>query len=409
VPGLVLLLLVAGCLVPHRAAGQRAGAGQGAEREQTEARLQALQQQIREDQRRLKQAAAAETSARERLSQLQREIALREELVATYRERQAQLRAEQRRLQASLGRMTNRMDALRAEYRRRATHAYKYGRLHDLALILSAQSINQMLIRARYLHRFAEARRKQRAVLQRTASELRAQQDDLAASRDRLDGLLAEARAERTRLERLKTDRETVIARLRSERSTLEEELEAKRASAEALEARIQELIAASEAEARGQGAGRPAPSPEKLAAYANLSADFEANQGRLPWPAEGAVTEGFGNRVDPVHGTTTYHPGILIATRPRAPVRCIFDGEVSLLDFIPGYGDYLVVRHGEYLSVYSNFSTVYVREGQAVRAGQVLGQAGTSSEPRGAGLFFAVFDKSDGEATNPTRWLANR
>ncbi len=379
-----------------------------AEREQTEARLQSLRQQIADDRQRLEQAEAAETSARERLAQIQREMALREELVSTYRQRRGQLAREARALEASLSETSDRMDALRAEYRRRAVHAYKYGRLHDLALILSAQSINQMLIRARYLHRFAEARRAQRAALEATAEELRTRQAKLAENRARTDELLAEARAERARLRRLEGDREQVIADLRARRSSLRDELERKQAAAQELEARIQKLIARAREEAAGS-VGRTAPTAEELAEYANLSASFEQNAGRLPWPAEGAVTEGYGNRVDPVHGTTTYHPGILIATRPRAPVRCVFDGEVLGLDFVPGYGDYLVVRHGDYLSVYSNFSDVGVREGQRVQAGQVLGRAGTEAQPRGVGVFFAVFDQTEGGATNPGRWLKRR
>jgi septal ring factor EnvC (AmiA/AmiB activator) len=78
----------------------------------------------------------------------------------------------------------------------------------------------------------------------------------------------------------------------------------------------------------------------------------------------------------------------------------------VAAIDFVPGYGQYLVVRHGDYLSVYSNFSDVYVTEGQSLEAGQLLGRAGTEDEPRGAGVFFAVFDKTTGEAVNPRRWL---
>jgi septal ring factor EnvC (AmiA/AmiB activator) len=75
----------------------------------------------------------------------------------------------------------------------------------------------------------------------------------------------------------------------------------------------------------------------------------------------------------------------------------------------VPGYGTYLVVRHGEYLSVYSNFSSLYVSQGETVEAGQVLGLAGTEAEPRGAGVFFAVFDRSESTSVDPTQWLSSR
>jgi septal ring factor EnvC (AmiA/AmiB activator) len=147
----------------------------------------------------------------------------------------------------------------------------------------------------------------------------------------------------------------------------------------------------------------------EQAALSANLSASFEQNKGELPWPAKGAITEGFGNRVDPVHGTKTYHPGILIATNPEEQVRAVFRGTVSGVDFVPGYGTYLVLRHGDYMSVYSNFSTLYVAQGDTVESGEVIGLSGTDDQPRGAGVFFAVFDRSKSTSVDPTTWLTAR
>ena len=99
----------------------------------------------------------------------------------------------------------------------------------------------------------------------------------------------------------------------------------------------------------------------------------------------------------------------ILIATNPEEQVRAVFRGTVSGIDFVPGYGTYLVLRHGEYLSVYSNFSSLYVSQGEQVEAGEVLGLAGTEDEPRGAGVFFAVFDRSKSTSVDPTQWLSAR
>ena len=371
------------------------------DRQATERRLEQLQAQIQQDQERLSETAEEEASAQQRLDNLAREIALRQELAATYQQRLDQLSTERDSLRTSLQRLDERLSTLKTQYQRRARHAYKYGRLHDVALILAANSINQMLIRVQYLHRFAEQRREKLSGIQQATAELQTRRDELQASQERTRELLDEVEAERANLRRLQDQRRAVIAELREQRESLQEEIERKQSAAEALEARIQEMIAASESESAT--GGRTAA---EEAAYAELSASFEENEGALPWPADGVVTESFGDRVDPVYGTTTRHPGILIATNPRASVRVVFTGEVAAIDFVPGYGQYLVVRHGDYLSVYSNFSDVYVSEGQSLEAGQLLGRAGTEEEPRGAGVFFAVFDKTTGEAVNPRRWL---
>lgn len=398
-PCLGLLLLIAGlglsAMTAHAQTDDRAA---------TEQRLEQLREQIRQDQERLSETAEEEESTRARLESLQREIAIREELASTYQQRLDELSAERDSLETSLGRLQQRLNTLKRQYRRRATHAYKYGRLHDVALILAANSINQMLIRVRYLRRFAEERRAKLSEIERATDTLQREREELQATRERTGELLEEVRAEREHLRRLQAQRQTVIAELRERRASLREEIERKQEAAQELEERVQAMIAAENAERRANER-----SASERAAYAELSASFEENRGRLPWPAEGVITEPYGDRVDPVYGTTTRHPGILIATNPEAAVRAVFSGEVVNIDFIPGYGTYLVVRHGAYMSVYSNFSTLYVTDGQQVQAGQLLGRAGTDDEPRGAGIFFAIFDTSSSGAVDPTNWLRDR
>jgi septal ring factor EnvC (AmiA/AmiB activator) len=146
------------------------------------------------------------------------------------------------------------------------------------------------------------------------------------------------------------------------------------------------------------------AADPARAAEYLELSGSFLSNQGRLPWPSQGVVIEPFGDVVNPVHGTTTPNPGVFIRTRPSDEIRAVFRGEVILVDVMPGFGRLVVVSHGDFKSLYSNFSLIYVQQGMQVEAGQVLGRAGTDAEPKGSGLFFSVFNR--GEAVDPTEWL---
>jgi septal ring factor EnvC (AmiA/AmiB activator) len=375
-----------------------------AQRRSTQKRLEQLQQQIEEEKKTLQKTRKAEEATQKKLKSLRREIALREELVSTYQTRLRQLSRERSALRDTLNTLQGRLSTLREEYRQRLVHAYKYGRLHELALLLASRSINQMLIRARYLRQFAADRREQRSAIQTAADEVRRSRKALAEKRAETRELLAEARTERENLRALERDRRAVINKLRARRSELEKEIEEKQKQAQQLERRIRKLVARANREAENASGGTARPSISE-----DLSASFQQNQGSLPWPAEGAVTVGFGNQVDPVHGTTTYHPGILIATRPETPVRAIFDGVVSGIDFVPGYGTYVVVRHGEYLSVYSNFSSLSISENQRISAGQVLGQSGTENEPRGASVFFGVVNRSTSEFVDPSRWLSSR
>ena len=400
---LLILLIGVGLSMPAPAQAQ---SDLQEERQSTQERLETLKSQIQQSESQLEETAEAEKATQERLQQLQRKIALREELVATYQQRLAELEADRGQLRDSLATFERRLDALRQEYRQRAVHAYKYSRINELALILASRSINQMLVRIRYLQRFAQERQEQRQAVQQAATEVRESRQQLEQKREQTQQLLAEARNEREHLEALEADRRQVIQKLRARRSDLKAELKQKRSQVQQLQERIEELVARAEERAASRSKEARA---ERAAASADLSASFKASRGDLRWPAEGAVTEGYGNRVDPVHGTQTFHPGIEIATQPEARVHSVFDGTVSGVDFVPGFGTYLVVRHGEYLSVYSNFSTLYVSQGESITAGQVLGRAGTENEPRGAAVFFAVFDRASNEPVDPRTWLSAR
>ncbi|WP_245846016.1 murein hydrolase activator EnvC family protein [Longibacter salinarum] len=379
------------------------------ERKNTQQRLEALKGQIESDEKRLQETTREEQATVDRLEQIRREIALREELVSTYEQRMGQLRQERSDLRDTLDVLEGQLDELRNEYRAHAVHAYKYGRLHDVALILASKSVSQMLVRVRYLRRFAEQRRAQQSAIQSAAQQFNERQRELDASQRKTERLLAEARQERQNLSQLQKDRRQVVAELRNQRSELREEIDRKERAARELEQQIRELVARAEARERRDRVSGATSAPARAADYARLSATFQQNRGSLPWPTDGAVTEGFGNRVDPVHGTETYHPGILIATNPEESVRAVFEGVVTGIDFVPGYGTYLVIRHGDYLSVYSNFSTLFVAQGDRVDTGEVIGRSGTSNEPRGAGLFFAVFDKKKNQSVDPVGWLGNR
>ncbi|MFQ5570406.1 MAG: murein hydrolase activator EnvC family protein [Rhodothermales bacterium] len=373
------------------------------ERASTEQRLHELRQQISEDEQRLSETKLAEQASLETLRDLDRKLAIRNELTRNYQRRLAELAEESDSLRRVMTELEQDLDLLKTQYRHRAIHAYKYGRLHDLALILSASSINQMLIRVRYLNRFADQRRDKLNEIEDAASELEDRRAKMVDARVQTQLLLKEAQQEQHTMERLQQDRKRVIRELQTRRTTLEGELERKQSAASNFEARIRELIAAENARRRAAETNDPAEDVN----FAGLTGSFLQNKGKLPWPSSGVVVEPFGDIVNPVHGTKTPNPGLLIATTPQAEVRSIFAGKVLSISVLPEFGRYIAIQHGEYQSVYSNFSMIYVEEGMEVEAGQVIGRSGTESEPKQAGIFFGLF--KNGVAFDPMPWLRDQ
>ena len=389
-----MLAVTCGALVP-------AGTAQTPppERAHTEERLQELRRMIESDEQRLSDAREREDANLKTLRDLDRQIALRSELTRNYRARMDELRLQQDTLVSSLNHLDGELASLKGEYQGRAVHGYKYGRMHDLALILAAESINQMLVRVSYLKRFATKRRSKLNELRTAASDIQNQRHELAMSYDRNEQLLVAAEAEQQKLAKLKKDRRRIVSKLQQERESLEEELTARKSDAQLLESRIRQIVAAQEQSRRS----RPV-STESARATAELTGSFLQNRGRLPWPSTGVVRVPFGDIINPVHGTKTPNPGLVIDTEPSAAVKSVFDGRVISVDIIPDFGTYVVIEHGDYHSVYSNFSMLYVGKNETVKSGQIIGRSGTEAEPKGAGVFFALF--KEGKPFDPRPWL---
>ncbi len=389
-----LLLLCMPGLLPAPAAAQST-------RENTEQRLRALQDQMTLDVIRISETEEMERATLQTLSDLDRQIALREELITTNQSLLAQIERSRDSLVTSMNELQEELGSHREQYQRRAIHAYKYGRLHDVALILAAESINQMLIRIRYLRRFADERRSRLTQIISAADEIESRRAQMDENVEQAQGLIAEATNEKGKLRELRGTRNKVISELKTQKASLQKDLDDKQKEADKLESLIRQIIS-------GESSRRAAPvNPVDAAANAELSGAFMASKGRLPWPAQGAVIEPFGEVVNPVYGTVTLNPGILVSTTSSAEVLAVFDGEVIDIYPMPEFGRVATVSHGEFTSLYGNLSMLYVQAGSVVRAGQVIGRSGTEAEPKGNAVFFGIFRNNS--EVDPQQWLQRR
>ena len=370
--------------------------------------LNALQEAIRQFENDLSTTASEERDALRLLDESNAEIGLREDLIRSYSQKLTELDSTRARYQRRAADTRVEVEQLRVAYQERARHAYKRGGVQDLALVLASGSINEALVRARYLRRFTERRRRQVELLLKRETELAQQELEVVEAAQRIQELIADQRDEQADLSQAKLARTSVVGELQQRKAELEAEIRRKQADAEALRARlaleIEEARKAREAAERAKG-GRGGRELRK--ATAAETGSFLQNRGQLPWPAEGTVTGQFGVRTHPVYGTKTTSPGIEMRTAEAEPVKSVFEGTVNRVFVMAGYGTCIMIAHGEYSTVYCNLSEVLVRQGQEVGVNQFIGRAGTAEQPLGPGLFFSVWDK--GEQQDPQRWLGRR
>ena len=245
----------------------------------------------------------------------------------------------------------------------------------------------------------AEAKRKAEAeAAKKRAEELARKKAEAEAAARENARRVAEAKA---REEKAKAE-----ARAAAKKSA-EEKAAAERAAREAEKARLAaERKAKAEAAAREKEVAAAKKSVEKIYVSSEdqrLSGNFESNRGRLPMPITGSyqIVHRFGaNHVDDVKGHVTLDKkGIDIKAQPGSPVRCIFDGEVSA---VFGYAGttVVIIRHGNYLSVYCDLASVSVSRGQKVSARQTIGRLGSE------GLMQFQLRRGN-EKLNPEGWLS--
>jgi murein hydrolase activator len=203
------------------------------------------------------------------------------------------------------------------------------------------------------------------------------------------------------------------LAQLQTKEQQLKKELEKKKKDAEKLQAAIQNIIK-KEMEAARLAANKPKDpqkpdikwlglTPEAM----ELSNNFAGNKGKLPWPVlKGMVTEGFGPHEHPtLKGVIVDNHGIDISTTKGALVRALFEGEVKSVGLIPGSGRYVLIRHGEFLTVYNNLSEIYVNTGDKVTTKQNIGIVAYDEEENKTVLQLQVWKGSN--KLDPQEWLS--
>ena len=138
------------------------------------------------------------------------------------------------------------------------------------------------------------------------------------------------------------------------------------------------------------------------------LSANFAGNRGRLPYPVTGphTIVASFGEQQhEELKYVRTNNNGIDILTSPGADARAVFNGEVTRIFVVPGFNNSVIVRHGNYLTVYSNLSQVYVKAGDKVSTRQAIGKIFSDAEDGNSTvLHFQLWKEKT--KLNPEPWL---
>lgn len=282
-----------------------------------------------------------------------------------------------------------------------------------ITFLFSASSFSDVTARYRYLRVFSDWRkrkmqeiskasnllgsqRRQLGSLQserrKTLSSLTENESQLRSKRDETDKVVAKLKKEGSQLQKTIDNNQRKLKKLENELDRMiiaeqKRQAEAQRKAEQAARQKRQQTASKNKKQSQGKAVEKPSASSKgnsEMAAVTSgnaesraLSGSFESNRGRLLFPVRGRYTivKGFGRQTHPdLPNVVTDNPGIDIAASEGAKARSIFEGTVSGIFSQDGYNKVVMVRHGSYISIYANLSSINVRMGEKVRANQDLG-----------------------------------
>jgi septal ring factor EnvC (AmiA/AmiB activator) len=279
--------------------------------------------------------------------------------------------------------ITKRIKELKGEYEDLIFYAYKTRNTRSKTIfIFSSKSFNQAYRRFVYLQYLTE-------YLEQTTFDLTQQTDSLKTLNKNLEiqkfeklELKEHQTDELLKLNQSKRILASILEKLNSQKDQLREDLKQKELIAEKLRRSVKEDA-----------------SKLNVSKKSKLSIDFENNKGKLPFPVKGIIASSFGQHTHSVlKNVKINNDGIEIATSPGAVVKCVHNGLVTKVLKIPGANNAVIIKHGEYFTVYSNLSDVFVNNGETISKGQDIGM------PDSRVLNFQIWYMN--KKLNPQHWL---
>lgn len=338
---------------------------------------------------------------------LQVKLSVREELI---RVTNAQVNYLIRKInlnERTISEQRKELEVLREDYAKMIQNAYASKSLQNrLMFLFSSENFQQAYKRIQYLKQYTRYRRKQGIAIAEKTQLLQQLNTTLLEEKEKKQQLVQENKSVQEQLRKERNEQQGLIKRLRQKERSLALQISKKEQEARAIDKEIDRLIKEAIA-ASNRAAGKKGEKTFELTPEAKLlAANFEANKGRLPWPLEkGVVVQRFGKQQHPVVKTTTIQSnGVTIATSPSSTVRAVFEGEVMSVVSFKGSNPSVLIRHGNYITVYKNLGKLYVKKGDKVKAKDPIGEVFTNQQTGKTEIQFSIFNNI--KVLNPQGWL---
>lgn len=403
---LVLLALLVLLVLPSNSQAQS--------KKQLENDKAKVEQEIKKLNNDLAKAKKNSRTGQQQLNLIEKKIAERTKLINNLGGQLNLLNLKMTQTEDSIALMRGQVDSMKLEYGKVVRALYRErGNLDKLVLVLDTKSYNYAYLRTKYFRDYSRYRRRQAKFIQQKEQELNDVGVELKRQQREQTDLIAQQRRQKEQLAKEQQQKKKSLKDSKQREKNLQGQIAKKEKQKRELQQQIQRIINEEIAKARaakskevpvaGKGKNVSSTAPAPSAAEVALSNNFASNKGRLPWPVSYTKVAREYGRYTHASGGQNMNNGIDLVCKSGTTVKSIFSGTVSRVFTCPNGTKGIIVRHGEYMSVYANMGSVSVSEGKSVTTGQNLGTVYTNSD--GVGEFSFQLWKST-TSQNPRTWL---
>ena len=310
--------------------------------------------------------------------------------------------------QTKISQLRVRLKTLKADYAKMIVKSYKSrADQSKLMFLLSSTNFQQAYKRLQYIKQYANYQKLQAELIKTETAKMQQLNIELVTQKKNKQKLIEENKMAKSILDQERTQQNTLIIGIKNNLSKFTAQLKTKQRESNKIDKEIRKIIQAAIA-ASNKKAGKSSKSnvfsltPEQKI----LAANFTSNKGKLPWPvAKGVVKLRYGNNPSPIDRSLTIKSnGVRIATNKGAEVRAVFEGVVQGVMTPKNGNNTIMVRHGNYITVYKNLSKFYVKKGDKVSTKQVIGEVITNKASGETILSFGIY--KDSTTQNPSQWI---
>lgn len=348
------------------------GLAQGQSSDELKRKQAQLKADIAYKEKLLKQIEEDSKNTQSRMRLADQKIQQREELISSLLEELSIINDEITSNQDLIISLEEDIVQLKEEYARMVLQAYKTRNAADNVMyIFASEDFDQAYKRLKYLQQLSSYRQQQAEAIISTQKSLEKKRQRLEQQREEKNKVLNSHNQEKLVLNREKQEKAAKLNLLASQESKYKTELKKAEQQAEQLRLAIKKAIER-EMEAASNKSGGIKLTPEAR----ELGNNFVANKGKLPWPVDnGEIVAYFGEQPHPfLKGIKVKNNGITISSVEGSRARAVFGGEVTKIIILPGAGKVVMVRHGEYITVYTNLKETFVTNGDKVSTKEELG-----------------------------------